>query len=63
MASLFDTGFLTPSKEQLEEGAVLLRSCVSSEASLLLEEVQKVAGADPTCHSDPSTGTVQLSVP
>jgi DNA oxidative demethylase len=32
-------------KEQLEEGAVLLRGFVEAEASMLLEEVQKVAGA------------------
>jgi alkylated DNA repair protein (DNA oxidative demethylase) len=32
-------------KEQLEEGAVLLRGFAEAEASLLLEEVQKVAGA------------------
>ena len=47
MNSLFDTDPLPPSREPLEEGAVLLRGFASAEASALVEEVARIAQAAP----------------
>ncbi len=47
MHSLFDDHPLPPSREPLEEGAVLLRGFASVEASQLVEEVRKIAEAAP----------------
>lgn len=46
MTSLFDNDF-EQTHERLEEGAVLLRRYVSSEAASLLEEVSRIASAAP----------------
>jgi alkylated DNA repair protein (DNA oxidative demethylase) len=43
MTSLFDSDTLPPSREQLEEGAVLLRGFVTAEAPRLVEEVAGIA--------------------
>jgi alkylated DNA repair protein (DNA oxidative demethylase) len=43
MSLLFDTDFLPPSIERLEEGAVLLRGYANAQASLLIDEVGRVA--------------------
>ena len=43
MPLLFNTDSFPPSKEQLEEGAVLLRGFASGEARLLVEEVARIA--------------------
>jgi len=43
MTSLFDSDSLPSSHEQLEEGAVLLRSFAAAEAPLLVEEVARIA--------------------
>src|SRR5262249_44234101 len=43
--TLFDNNPLFPLREQLEEGAVLLRGFVSAEAPQLLQEVARVADA------------------
>jgi alkylated DNA repair protein (DNA oxidative demethylase) len=43
MTSLFDLDFSLPSREQLEEGAVLLRGFACSEARLLVGEIERVA--------------------
>jgi alkylated DNA repair protein (DNA oxidative demethylase) len=45
MTSLFDNDPLPPSRERLEEGAVLLRGFAEAEAPRLLEEVARVAQA------------------
>ena len=50
MPGLFDNALLTPSREQLEEGAVLLRGFAASTASALLEEVARVTEAAPFRH-------------
>jgi alkylated DNA repair protein (DNA oxidative demethylase) len=50
MASLFDAELLPPSREPLEEGAVLLRGFASSQAPALLEEVARIAEAAPFRH-------------
>jgi len=47
MSTLFENDPTPPSREALEEGAVLLRGFASDKASLLLEEVARVAGAAP----------------
>jgi DNA oxidative demethylase len=47
MNPLFDTDALPPSREQLEDGAVLLRGFASAEASALVEEVARIAQAAP----------------
>ena len=43
MTSLFDSDSLPSSREQLEEGAVLLRGFAAAEAPLLVEEVARIA--------------------
>src|SRR5579872_7229035 len=43
MTLLFDTDSFPRSKEQLEEGAVLLRGFASAEVRLLVEEVARIA--------------------
>ena len=43
MTSLFDRDSVSPSHEQLEEGAVLLRGFALAEEALLLQEVARVA--------------------
>ena len=43
MTSLFDSDSLPSSREQLEEGAVLLRGFAAAEAPLLVEEVGRIA--------------------
>ena len=43
MTSLFDTDSALPSREPLEEGAVLLRGFATAEAPLLVEEVARIA--------------------
>ena len=50
MIPLFDSDSLPPSLEPLEEGAVLLRRFASSEAPVLLEEVERIAQAAPFRH-------------
>jgi alkylated DNA repair protein (DNA oxidative demethylase) len=45
MTSLFDSDSLPRSREPLEEGAVLLRGFATVEASLLVEEVARIAQA------------------
>ena len=50
MTSLFDDHPPTPSREPLEEGAVLLRGFASVEAPELIEEVRKIAEAAPFRH-------------
>jgi DNA oxidative demethylase len=45
MSSLFDSDSLPPDREQLEEGAVLLRGFASAEGPLLVEEVARIAQA------------------
>jgi alkylated DNA repair protein (DNA oxidative demethylase) len=50
MSSLFDSDPSSESREYLEEGAVLLRGFASTEASLLLEEVSRIAQHAPFRH-------------
>jgi|SRR5579871_707592 len=50
MISLFDSDSLPPSREPLEEGAVLLRRFAHLEARVLLEEVERIAHAAPFRH-------------
>lgn len=50
MSSLFDAEPLPSSREQLEEGAVLLRGFATPEAPALLEAVARVAEAAPFRH-------------
>src|SRR5437870_6761422 len=45
MTSLFDSDAVPPSRERLEEGAVLLRGFAVTEAPALLEEVERIAQA------------------
>jgi len=45
MTSLFDCDSSPPSRELLEEGAVLLRGFATAEAPLLIEEVARIAQA------------------
>jgi alkylated DNA repair protein (DNA oxidative demethylase) len=45
MKTLFDSDPASPSREQLQEGAVLLRGFAVAQAPLLLEEVARVAQA------------------
>jgi DNA oxidative demethylase len=45
MTPLFDSDPLPPSREQLEEGAVLLRGFARAEAPVLVEQVARVAEA------------------
>jgi alkylated DNA repair protein (DNA oxidative demethylase) len=50
MIPLFDSDSLPPSREPLEEGAVLLRRFAYSDAPVLLEEVERIAHAAPFRH-------------
>ncbi len=50
MRDLFENESLPPSRELLEEGAVLLRGFAKSETARLLEEVARVAEAAPFRH-------------
>lgn len=50
MTPLFDSEPLSPSREPLEEGAVLLRGFAAAEAPALLEEVSRIAQAAPFRH-------------
>ncbi len=50
MIPLFDSDSMAPSREPLEEGAVLLRRFVSVEAPALLEEVARIAQTAPFRH-------------
>jgi DNA oxidative demethylase len=45
MISLFDSDSSLPSREQLEEGAVLLRGFATAQAPVLVEEVERTAQA------------------
>jgi hypothetical protein len=45
MTALFDSDSLLSSREPFEEGAVLLRGFATIEASLLVEEVARIAQA------------------
>jgi DNA oxidative demethylase len=45
MASLFDSNSLPLSREPLEEGAVLLRGFATTDAPMLVEEVERIAQA------------------
>jgi DNA oxidative demethylase len=50
MIPLFDSDSLPPSREQLEEGAVLLRGFASAEAPVLVEEVARIVQSAPFRH-------------
>jgi alkylated DNA repair protein (DNA oxidative demethylase) len=50
MKTLFDMHPESPSRERLEEGAVLLRGFVAEKAPLLIEEVARVAEVAPFRH-------------
>src|SRR5271165_1871322 len=50
VASLLDDELLPPSREPLEEGAVLLRAFAGAEAGALVEAVECVARAAPFRH-------------
>ena len=50
MTSLFDNDPLPRSSEQLEEGAVLLHGFATAEATVLVEEVARIAKAAPFRH-------------
>jgi alkylated DNA repair protein (DNA oxidative demethylase) len=50
MTSLFDNDPLPPSREQLEEGAVLLRGFATADAPTLVEEVARIAKSAPFRH-------------
>ncbi len=50
MTTLFDSEPLPPARERLEEGAVLLRGFVTSEAPTLLEDVVRIAQIAPFRH-------------
>lgn len=50
MTSLFDNDRLPRSREQLEEGAVLLHGFAAAEAPALLEEVARIAKSAPFRH-------------
>src|SRR5580693_3317661 len=43
MATLFEHEILPPSREPLEEGALLLRGFVASQAATLVEETARIA--------------------
>src|SRR4029453_3325356 len=47
MTSLFDNDPLPRSREQLEEGAVLLHGYATAQAPVLVEEVERIAKAAP----------------
>jgi alkylated DNA repair protein (DNA oxidative demethylase) len=47
---LFDNESCPPSRQQLEEGAVLLRGFATSETPVLLEDVARIARASPFRH-------------
>lgn len=50
MTPLFGTDPALPSREHLQEGAVLLRGFAASEAPALLEEVERIAQVSPFRH-------------
>lgn len=50
MTALFDSSSLPPSLEWLEGGAVLLRGFATSEAEMLIGEVERIAQAAPFRH-------------
>jgi alkylated DNA repair protein (DNA oxidative demethylase) len=50
MSPLFDESFALPQREELEEGAVLLRGFAAARAVELLEEVARIAAAAPFRH-------------
>lgn len=50
MSTLFDGVSLPPSREPLEEGALILRGFAAPEASALVEEVGRIAQAAPFRH-------------
>jgi alkylated DNA repair protein (DNA oxidative demethylase) len=50
MTDLFDNDLLPPSREELEEGAVLLRGFATAEAPVLVEEVARIAKSAPFRH-------------
>ena len=50
MTPLFDGELQSPSREPLEEGAVLLRGFVTNEAALLVDEIATIAQAAPFRH-------------
>lgn len=50
MIPLFDSDSLPRSREQLEEGAVLLRGFAAPEASVLIDEVNRIVDAAPFRH-------------
>jgi len=50
MAPLFDSDSLTPAREPLEEGAVLLRGFVAADSPQLLAEVAEIAESAPFRH-------------
>src|SRR5579862_9184685 len=50
MKSLFDDHLMSPCRQELEPGAVILRGYAKSNASLLLEEVWRIAQASPFRH-------------
>src|SRR5271154_98574 len=47
MTPLFDSSSLPPSREPLEEGAILLRGFAAAAAPTLVEEVARIAAAAP----------------
>jgi alkylated DNA repair protein (DNA oxidative demethylase) len=61
MSTLFEADARFPSREQLEEGAVLLRGFAASEAAGLIEEVTRIAEAAPFRHLT-TRGGYQMSV-
>src|SRR5205809_2475357 len=50
MTSLFDNDAVPPSRERLEEGAVLLRGFAVTETPTLLEEVERITQIAPFRH-------------
>jgi alkylated DNA repair protein (DNA oxidative demethylase) len=50
MASLFDHDPLPPSREPLEEGAVLLRGFAAAESAALVELIERIAAVAPFRH-------------
>ncbi len=63
MDSLFDLEPASPSREPLEEGAVLLRGFAAAEAAQLVEEVARVAATAPFRHLvTPSGHTMSVAM-
>jgi alkylated DNA repair protein (DNA oxidative demethylase) len=61
MSTLFEADARLPSREQLEEGAWLLRGFAAAEAAGLIEEVNRIAEAAPFRHLT-TRGGYQMSV-